>query len=309
MKLATSVGAGGTAQHGKSKGRPAAGALTAEALIALLSTDARAQQALAGLVMQQLLQGNFAAQVVRASAQLASASRARGPGTRLAGTVSTLAGAITGPTPGSAPCVAMVFLQGAATAVACYVPPHIVSDLATGQDVWVEPVNGSISDLMIVAVRGETATPVAAQALTNAATAQTAANNAQSTANTALADATSHSGKMTMLAAPYQFANGVSITTGGTSYTMTGGSTGVPTDARAVLINGYLTGAATEDALLWYPNAGGTGQFVWTFGYTQVVSQYTAGQGWVGVDASGDLKVVASNGACTLTAWIVGYLE
>ncbi len=83
----------------------------------------------------------------------------------------------------------------------------------------------------------------------------------------------------------------------------------MPTDAKAVLINGYFTGSAAEDGLVWYPNNGGTGQYVWLLGETQVVSQYPAGQGWVGVDSSGDLKVVATNGTCTLTAWVVGYLE
>ncbi len=292
MKLATSAGAGGTAQQGKSKGKPAPGALTAEGLVALLSGDSRAQTALAGLVMAKLLQANFAAHLVGASTQLASASRARGPGMRLAGTVSTLSGAITGPTPGSAVCVAMVFLHGASTAVACYVPPHIVPDLATGQDVWVEPVNGSITDLMVVAVRGAEATPIASQALTNAATAQT-------TANTALTHRLWLQGPQAVSIA--------NIASGGHTTIAFAGNYGVPSGALGVLLNCYFDSTGSGVSALWYPGTTSTGASNWNLGYTTTGSLYCAGQGWVPL-SSGEATVVANGGALNgIFCYVVGY--
>jgi len=101
---------------------------------------------------QALVRAGLAAEV-HASIDAALIQHARSEaGRRLAGVVSTQTGAIIAAS-GGTPAKAMVFLGGGATAVACVLPPHLSASVVAGTQVWVEPVNGSMADLLIVSAR------------------------------------------------------------------------------------------------------------------------------------------------------------
>lgn len=145
-----------TAHHhtgtGRQTGNRATTGLTGQAILSALHGDASALAALSADVASVLFSGGFAAEIIAAIEAVVGSSQTAGPGRKIAGTISTGTGALE--LNGSSQAyIAMVFLNGAATAVACYVPTHIRSQIATGQEVWVEPMNGSMNDLMIVALR------------------------------------------------------------------------------------------------------------------------------------------------------------
>lgn len=134
------------------------------ALVQAVLADPAALAALANAIGQHLLDAGLASQVVQIAQSVSAARGEHAPGHLLAGTVSTLAGALQAPS-GSTGALAMVYINGASTATACAVPPHVWPDIATGQDVWVQQVNGTSGDYIVVAVRGFTGTPKASAAL------------------------------------------------------------------------------------------------------------------------------------------------
>lgn len=122
--------------------------LSAAALVSALCADPQALAALA----QALVRAGLAAEV-HASIDAALAQHRRTEAGRLlAGVVSTNTGAIIAAN-GSVPAKAMVFLGGSSVAVACVLPPHLTASVVAGTEVWVEPVNGSMADLLVVAAR------------------------------------------------------------------------------------------------------------------------------------------------------------
>lgn len=129
-------------------------ALGAAALVEALCAD---PQTLARLAQALVAAG--LADEVHASIQAAVTQHARQEAGRLiAGVVATGSGWLI-PATASTPTKAMVFLGGSALAVACVVATPILPDLTAGAQVWVEPVNGSAADLLIVALRAFTGTP------------------------------------------------------------------------------------------------------------------------------------------------------
>lgn len=126
----------------------ASASLSAATLVDLLCNDPQALAVLA----QALVRAGLAAEV-HASIDAALAQHARSESGRLlAGVVSTNSGALIAAS-GGVPAKAMVFLGGGVTAVACVLPPHLTASVVAGTQVWVEPVNGSMADLLIVSAR------------------------------------------------------------------------------------------------------------------------------------------------------------
>lgn len=130
------------------------GASAAAALVEALCHD---PQTLARLAQALVAAG--LADEVHASIQSAVTQHARQEAGRLvAGVVATGTGWLI-PATAFTPAKAMVFLGGSALAVACVVATSILPDLTPGAQVWVEPVNGSAADLLIVALRAFVGTP------------------------------------------------------------------------------------------------------------------------------------------------------
>lgn len=247
MKLTSS----GTAPGGKRPNQ------SAEALVARICADPTALRLLAQVLGRQLLNGGFAAQLVDAADQIAASHRSRGPGRRVAGTVATGTGAIVGPSAGQ-PCIAMVALNGSAFLTSCYVPPHVAPDLAAGQEVWVEPINGT-TDYMVVAVRNFQSTPAATSAQSTANAAMPAAGGAFTGPITLPSPALLAAG--TQLSGPYSYygyATSTSVQLA-TTVPFFPNLTNVPTSLTLTLVysSNYASGSlgagvfTTNGALIW----------------------------------------------------------
>ncbi len=136
--------------HHTGHGSGSSSKMSASEIVSVLENDPHALSQFVQDVASALFSSGFAAEIIAAiEAVTGSGIQA---GLLLAGTVSTLAGALQ-LNGSSQPVIAMVFLNGAATASACYVPTHIRANLATGQDVYCEPINGDMSNLQIHSIR------------------------------------------------------------------------------------------------------------------------------------------------------------
>lgn len=202
---------------------------SAAALINALCAD---PQALAQLA--QALVGAGLAEAVHSSIDAAIGQHARQEAGRLlAGVVSTQSGWLIAAS-GGAPTKVMVFLGGSTQAVACVVPPHLVADVTAGAQVWVEPVNGSHADLLVVALRAFTATPAA---------------------------------RIVFFPVTPIIWNSNALTTGSIQSVATAGNYGVPQNATGVLLFAYLwTGAPST--IGFGPGVSGS-QYHWWLGTAQ----------------------------------------
>ncbi len=138
--------------HGGGSGGSTSHVLTGAAIVNALNNDPTALASLANEIAGNLLSGGFAATIIAAIEAVIGSTQNTAAGRLLAGTVSTHAGALQ-LNGASQPTIAMVFVNGAATAAACYVPTHLRATLATGQDVFVLPINGNMDDLQIFSIR------------------------------------------------------------------------------------------------------------------------------------------------------------
>lgn len=122
------------------------------AIVNALHNDPAALATLVQDIASALFSSGFSQEIILAIEAVVGSAQASGAGRLIAGTVSNLAGALQ-LNGSSQPIIAMVFLNGAATAVPVYVPTHIRATIATSQEVWVMPVNGRMDDLMIFSIR------------------------------------------------------------------------------------------------------------------------------------------------------------
>lgn len=111
-----------------------------------------------------------------------------------------------------------------------------------------------------------------------------------------------------VLVTPFQQLNAVTINAGTTNtYTLTGGGTGIPAGAHAVLARAFY-GSATVGAYVQFaPHSGSIDQY-WVLGNTSVASQNVGGNAILPVDANGQVDVKANTGNCTVTMYTYGYV-
>lgn len=134
-------------------GKSTAGDLTAENLLAALQRNPAVMAQLAAALGGHLFgAGGVSQDVVDAIERVVTTKQNAGPGRLLAGKVSTLPGAIQAGDATHAT-IAMIFLSGAATAMPAFVPSHLEAIIAAGAQVWVQPINGAMDDLMVVSTR------------------------------------------------------------------------------------------------------------------------------------------------------------
>jgi non-ribosomal peptide synthetase component F len=114
-----------------------------------------------------------------------------------------------------------------------------------------------------------------------------------------------------VIVTPYTVINNATINSGNTNtQTYTGGSTGVPSGAKAVLINTFFTPGSAGMSVLYTPHgtawSAGNYPAVWV---TSDTSHIVGWSGFVVVDANGQLDVKANNGqAVGIYVVINGYL-
>lgn len=99
------------------------------------------------------------------------------------------------------------------------------------------------------------------------------------------------------------------IGSGSTStWTVTGGSTGIPTNATGVLCKAYFSSVTVGAYITVAPaGAGANSSKYLTVGNLQVASQFLNGAGLVPVDSLGRLDIGANTGTCTTTLYVYGY--
>jgi hypothetical protein len=104
----------------------------------------------------------------------------------------------------------------------------------------------------------------------------------------------------------YQQINGVTVPSGTTqSFTLTGGSSGVPVGALGVIYKVYFSSSSAGAYIQLAPH-GGTISIYDSLG--NIISQTINGMGVLQVDGNGMIDIKANGGDCTVTLYTHGYI-
>jgi hypothetical protein len=113
----------------------------------------------------------------------------------------------------------------------------------------------------------------------------------------------------TTFVAGYQQINAQAITSGSTStFTLTGGSSGIPTGALGVIYKAYFTSATVGAYIQLAPHGASDITAYGSFGNIQLANAYVNGCGILQVDSAGKIDIKASTGDCTVTLYTYGYI-
>jgi len=113
----------------------------------------------------------------------------------------------------------------------------------------------------------------------------------------------------TTFVAGYQQINASTINSGVTStFTLTGGSSGIPNGALGVLYKAYFTSATVGAYIQLAPHAASDITAYGSFGNIQVANAYVNGNGVLQIDSSGKIDIKANGGNCTVTLYTHGYI-
>lgn len=106
----------------------------------------------------------------------------------------------------------------------------------------------------------------------------------------------------------YQQINSVTIPSGTTqSFTLTGGSSGIPVGATGVIYKVYFSSSSTSVYLQLAPH-GGTISSYDSLGNTTTTGQTINGMGVLQVDSNGMIDIKANGGDCVVTLYTHGYV-
>jgi len=115
-------------------------------------------------------------------------------------------------------------------------------------------------------------------------------------------------GRVVFVSGYQQFLN-QSISAGAVStFTLTGGSSGIPVGALGVLYKAYFTSATVGAFIQLAPHAAADITAYASIGNLDVASGFLNGTGLLQLDASGRIDVKANTGACTVTLYTYGYV-
>jgi len=109
----------------------------------------------------------------------------------------------------------------------------------------------------------------------------------------------------------FQQINGVTISSGTTqSFTLTGGSSGIPAGAKGVIYKVYFTsqGSGVGVYIQLAPH-GGTISSYDSLGNTDNLNQTINGMGVLQVDSNGMIDIKANGGACVVSLFTHGYIS
>jgi hypothetical protein len=108
--------------------------------------------------------------------------------------------------------------------------------------------------------------------------------------------------------AGYQQINGQSISSGATStFTLVGGSSGIPNGALGVLFKVFFTSPTAEAFIQIVPSGTNASSYV-TVGNIPSANAFVNGGGLVQLDSQGRIDIKANGGACTVTLYTHGYV-
>ncbi len=108
---------------------------------------------------------------------------------------------------------------------------------------------------------------------------------------------------------PFLLVNAVTIASGITNqYTVWGGGSPVPSGITGILYKAFFT-SPTVAALVQLAPHGGTLATYHAIGAIEVASATINGSGVLAVDSGGKIDVAAHGGNCTVTLYLLGYVE
>lgn len=102
-------------------------------------------------VLGMLLTPKFLRQLIDAMEAISATQARNAPGRLLAGKVGPNSTCLI--TGANGVSEALCYLNGGTTLVSCYVPSQLRSTIAINQDIWILPINGNLSDLVIAYIR------------------------------------------------------------------------------------------------------------------------------------------------------------
>jgi hypothetical protein len=106
----------------------------------------------------------------------------------------------------------------------------------------------------------------------------------------------------------YRQVNGDVITAGNTNtYTLTGGTTGIPTGALGVVYKTYFGSASVGAYIQLTPHAASDSSAYASCGNITVASSIVNGTGLLQMDSAGKIDIKANAGTCTVTLYTHGY--
>jgi hypothetical protein len=91
------------------------------------------------------------------------------------------------------------------------------------------------------------------------------------------------------------------------TYTLTGGSSGIPSGATGVLYKAYFTSASVGAFIQLVPHSADVSSYA-SIGNLAVASTFLNGMGMLQVDSAGKIDIKANVGACTVTLYTHGYV-
>lgn len=108
--------------------------------------------------------------------------------------------------------------------------------------------------------------------------------------------------------AGYQQLNSVLIPSGTVqSFTLAGGSGGIPAGAKGVIYKAYFSSPGAGAYLQLAPHNGAIGSYD-SLGNTAIANQTINGMGVLQVDSAGMIDIKANSGDCTVTLYTHGYV-
>jgi hypothetical protein len=114
-------------------------------------------------------------------------------------------------------------------------------------------------------------------------------------------------GRLVFVAGYQQFSN-QSINAGAVStFTLTGGASGIPVGALGVLYKAYFTSATVGAFIQLAPHAASDITAYATIGNLAIASGFFNGTGFLQLDANGRIDIKANTGTCTVTLYTYGY--
>jgi hypothetical protein len=113
-------------------------------------------------------------------------------------------------------------------------------------------------------------------------------------------------GRLTFVSS-YRQINGDVISTGTTNtYTLTGGSSGIPQGATAIMYKAYFSSPTVGASIQLAPHGSDITAYA-THGNIPIANSTVAGMGLLPVDTIGRIDIKANAGTCTVTLYTYGY--
>lgn len=113
----------------------------------------------------------------------------------------------------------------------------------------------------------------------------------------------------TTFVAGYEQINASVINSGNTStFTLTGGSSGIPNGALGMVYKAFFTSATVGAYIQLAPHGVSDITAYGSFGNIQVANAYVNGNGILQVDSAGKIDIKANGGNCTVTLYTHGYI-